>query len=60
MSTIDREIKTRLENARDAVLKNRDKEKHSALQARYELLEELVEFLSEQAESDDPGAPTKP
>ena len=60
MATIDREIKQRFEAARDAVLNNRDKERHSALQARYELLRELVDFLSEQAESDDPGAETKP
>ncbi len=56
MSTIDREIKDRLERAQQAVLDNSDKEKHSALKARYELLKELVVFLREEAETDDPGA----
>lgn len=55
MSTVDREVKRRMDDAAAAVLKNRDKEQHPALQARYEAFRVIDEFLTEQRLADNQG-----
>lgn len=55
MSTIDREVAWRLNDASQAVLNNRDKDKHPALQARYEAYREIADFLTEQRKADNNG-----
>lgn len=54
MATIDREIKTKLENTTELLLKGAaaDYTAYASLVARYRVLKELADFLAEQAETE--------